>query len=198
MRIREGRFLEDLYYRLAVIPLEVPPLRERREEIPLLVRHYLNALRPPGTPLPTLTNRAVEALLRYAWPGNVRQLRNEVERVLLFAGSEPAPLVDVEDLTPAIVEASAVADGLAPAALLEAAQDAILKPGHALDQVLAGTEKMLIEQVLAEHDGQVTASANALGLTRQGLYKKMKRLGIDASRFHSDGDARKTSTFDLS
>ncbi len=175
-RIREGRFLEDLYYRLAVIPLHMPPLRERREEIPLLVRHYLNTLRPPGTPLPTLTNRAVEALLRYEWPGNVRQLRNEVERVLLLAASEPAPLVDVEDLAPAI--AKAATNETAPAAFLEAAQDAILKPGHALDEVLAGTEKVLIEQVLAEHDGQVTASANALGLTRQGLYKKMKRLGI--------------------
>ena len=183
--IRAGRFLEDLYYRLSVIPLMVPPLRQRREEIPLLVRHYLNELRPPGTPLPTLTNRAVETLLQYPWPGNVRQLRNEVERILLFASSEPAPLIDAEDLAPAIVDASAASDGLVPDELLAAAQKSILKPGHALDQVLAGTEKMLIEQVLAEHDGQVTASANALGLTRQGLYKKMKRLGID-------GGGRKT------
>ena len=61
------------------------------------------------------------------------------------------------------------------------AHEAILKPGHALDKVLAGTEKMLIERVLADHHGQITASANALGLTRQGLYKKMKRLGIDAA-----------------
>ena len=194
---RKGRFLEDLYYRLSVIPLPVPPLSQRREEIPLLVRHYLNELRPPGTPLPTLTNRAVEALLQYPWPGNVRQLRNEVERILLFAGSEPAPLIDTEDLAPAIVQASSAAGGLVPEELVAAAQEAILKPGHALDQVLAGTEKVLIEQVLAEHDGQVTASANALGLTRQGLYKKMKRLGIEAARFHPDGEARKSSTFDL-
>ena len=178
--IREGRFLEDLYYRLSVIPLPVPPLRERREEIPLLVRHYLNELRPPGTPLPTLTNRAVEALLHYPWPGNIRQLRKEIERILLFAGSEPAPLIDAEDLAPALVDASATSDTLVPHELLATAQEAILKPGHALDQVLADTEKMLIEQVLAENNGQVTASANALGLTRQGLYKKMKRLGIEA------------------
>ncbi len=173
--IREGRFLEDLCYRLGVIPLHVPPLRERREEIPLLVQHFLNALRPPGTPLPTLTNRAVEALLHYDWPGNVRQLHNEIERLFVFAGSEPAPLIDVKDLSPTIVDASGSPE------LLASAQEAILKPGHALDQVLAGTEKVLIERVLAEHHGQVTASANALGLTRQGLYKKMKRLGIDAA-----------------
>ncbi len=190
--IREGRFLEDLYYRLGVIPLHVPPLRERREEIPLLVRHFLNALRPPGTPLPTLTNRAVEALLHYAWPGNVRQLHNEIERLFAFLGSEPAPLIDAKDLSPTIVEASG---GPLSPELLASAQEAILKPGHALDQVLAGTEKVLIEQVLAEHHGQVTASANALGLTRQGLYKKMKRLGIDASKFHGEG--RKPSTFGL-
>ena len=184
--------MEDLYYRLGVIPLHVPPLRERREEIPLLVRHFLNALRPPGTPLPTLTNRAVEALLHYAWPGNVRQLHNEIERLFAFLGSEPAPLIDAKDLSPTLVEASG---GPLSPELLASAQEAILKPGHALDQVLAGTEKVLIERVLAEHHGQITASANALGLTRQGLYKKMKRLGIDASRFHGEG--RKSSTFGL-
>ena len=190
--IRTGRFLEDLYYRLSVIPLHVPPLRERREEIPLLVRHYLNILRPPSIPLPTLTNRAVEALLHYDWPGNARQLHNEIERLFVFAGSEPAPLIDVKDLSPAIVETSG---GPLSPELLASAQEAIVKPGHALDQVLAGTEKVLIEQVLAEHHGQVTASANALGLTRQGLYKKIKRLGIDVSKFHGEG--RKSSTFGL-
>ena len=190
--IREGRFLEDLYYRLGVIPLAVPPLRERREEIPLLARHFLNTLRPPGTPLPTLMNRAVEALLHYAWPGNARQLRNEIERLYALTGTEPAPLIDVKDLSPAIIEASGES---LPTAVWASAQAALLKPGHALDQVLAGTEKMLIEQVLAEHHGQVTASANALGLTRQGLYKKMKRLGIDAARFHEE--RRKPSTFGL-
>ncbi len=179
---------------MGVIPLHVPPLRERREEIPLLVRHYLNTLRPPGIPLPTLTNRAVEALLHYDWPGNTRQLHNEVERLFVFAGSEPAPLIDVKDLSPTIVKASG---GPLSPELLASAQEAIVKPGHALDQVLAGTETVRIEQVLAEHHGQVTASANALGLTRQGLYKKMKRLGIDASNFHSDADGRKSSTLRL-
>ncbi len=175
--IRAGRFAEDLYDRLHVISLHVPPLRERREEIPLLARHFLDALRPPGTPLPTLTHRALDALLRYDWPGNVRQLRNEIERALVPLRNEPAPLIDVKDLSPAIAGARGSAADLPPAAR-SADRD--------LDRVLADTEKALIERVLAEHDGQVTASANALGLTRQGLYKKMKRLGIDAARFHPE------------
>ncbi len=182
-RIREGRFREDLYYRLNVIPLRVPPLRQRREEIPLLVRHFLETLRPAGAPPPALTPEAMEALLRYAWPGNVRQLRNEIERALVFVSSEPAPLVALDDLSPAVRAATGAP--IRPATM--PAEEQILQPGCDLDQVLAGAEKKLIERVLAECGGQVTASADVLGLTRQGLYKKMKRLGIDTADFQKNG-----------
>lgn len=181
-RVQEKRFLEDLYFRLNVIPLPVPPLRERREEIPLLVQHFLTELRPPGTSVPTLTHRAAEALLHYAWPGNVRQLRNEIERVLVYTRSDPAPLIDVEDFSPAFV--AATSGGALPDPL-QTAPTAPVAPLRALDKMLADTEKHLIEQALMEHEGHVTASANALGLTRQGLYKKMKRLDIDASKYHA-------------
>ena len=176
--IRAGRFREDLYYRLNVIPLRVPPLRERREEIPLLVRHFLTALRPPGAPPASITRDALDVLLRYDWPGNVRQLRNEIERALVYAGSEPAPMIDYDDLSPAILEAAEQAPRPAP----NAAHDRILSPDYHLDDLLADTEKALIERVLSETGGQVSAAAGMLGLTRQGLYKKMKRLGIDAAR----------------
>ncbi len=179
--IREGRFREDLYYRLNVIPIRVPALRERREEIPLLVRQFLSALQPPGAPLTSITNRALDALLRYDWPGNVRQLRNEVERALIYAGSEPAPMIDLEDLSAPIVEAAGAS------ASLPATHAQILHPEHNLEDILAKTERSLIEQVLSQTGGHVTTSADMLGLTRQGLYKKMKRLGVDATQFQKRG-----------
>lgn len=179
--VQKCGLLEDLYFHLNAITFNLPPLRERRDEIPLLVRHFTSLLRPPGTPLTTLTKPAIEALLQYDWPGNVRQLRNEIERALLLASSEPIPMIDKKDLSPAIL---AIAGEQVSDALLEEAQQAILQPAHSLDDVLAHTEKSLIEKVLEQHQGQVSASAETLGLTRQGLYKKIKRLGIDTSQFH--------------
>jgi len=186
--VRAGKFREDLYYRLNVIPLHVPPLRERREDIPVLVRHFLNTLRPPGAPAVSITSRAMEALMRYDWPGNVRQLRNEIERALVFVASEPVPTIDLKDLSPAVQRA--LRDE--PARPVRTALDS----SQPLDAVLADTEKALIEQVLAENRGRISAAARALGLTRQGLYKKMKRLGIDPARFqrrHTDVNPTATS-----
>jgi len=187
--MRDGRFREDLYLHLNVIPIRVPPLRDRREDIPLLVRHYIEALRPDGTPPVSITSRAVNAMLQYDWPGNVRQLRNEIERTLLLVHSEPAPLIDQELLSDPIQDAadasplsrpstrSARDDGDAPAL------ESVLQPETSLSDVLAATEAAVIKRVLAACDGQITASADVLGLTRQGLYKKMKRLNIDATVF---------------
>lgn len=173
--VREGNFREDLYYRLNVIPLYVPPLRERREDISVLVRHFLNTLRPPGAPAVSITSRAMEALMRYDWPGNVRQLRNEIERALVFVASEPVPTIDLKDLSPAVQRAQT--EKTAPST--HTAWDG----NQQLGTVLADTEKALIEQVLAEHRGRISAAARALGLSRQGLYKKIKRLGIDPTHF---------------
>ncbi|SHK10672.1 sigma-54-dependent transcriptional regulator [Rhodothermus profundi] len=185
--VREGKFREDLYYRLNVIPLYVPPLRERREDIPVLVRHFLNTLRPPGAPAVSITSRAMEALMRYDWPGNVRQLRNEIERALVFVASEPAPTIDLKDLSPVVQRAQR--DATAP--LVRSAIDS----SQPLEAILADTEKALIEQVLADHRGRISAAARALGLTRQGLYKKMKRLGIDPGRFqHRRASTNPTAT----
>jgi hydrogenase-4 transcriptional activator len=87
--VREGRFREDLYYRLQVVPIHVPPLRDRREDIPVLARHFVRDLSRRGEP-PVLAPDAVSALVSYRWPGNVRELRNVVERALAFT---PAPEV---------------------------------------------------------------------------------------------------------
>lgn len=170
--VRKGRFHESLYYHLRVVTLEVPPLRLRREDIPLLVRHFLRHLRPPGCPMISITPQALDALILYEWPGNVRQLRNEIERALLNVASEPAPLLDLEDFSASLRTALPTGTGPAGPPLL-----------YNLDEAVAATERMLIEHALTETGGQVRAAADLLGLTRQGLYKKMRRLGIDVSRF---------------
>ena len=182
--IRAGRFREDLYLRLKVISLRVPPLRERKEEIPLLVQHFLRTLPAAHARRTSLSGRALEAMIHYDWPGNVRQLRNEIERVLVFTGSEPAPMIDIDDLSEPISRAAAE----------QAHRDSDLSAGASvggtdLDDILAGAEKAVIERMLADKEGHVSATAEALGLSRQGLYKKMKRLGIDSSRFQPDKDA---------
>ena len=189
--IRAGRFREDLFYRLNVIPIRVPPLRDRLEEIPLLVRRFLNDLRPQGAPLAIITNQALEALLQYDWPGNIRQLRNELERALVFVSNEPVPIIDVKDLSPALIESA----GSSSKKRFSSVQDQILEPGHDLDDILADTEKALIERVLVENNGQVSASAVMLGLTRQGLYKKMKRLGVNAGQFQERAEKPSGDSF---
>ena len=173
--VEQGHFLEALYHRLRVISLAVPPLRERREDIPLLVQHFLTTLRPNDALPPSVTPAAMHALAQYDWPGNVRQLRNEMERCLAAVRAEPAPMIDLADLSPMLTETVQA----------EQTRQPLLQGGASFDDILTETEKNLIEQVLAHHQGQVTASAQAMGLTRQGLYKKMKRLGIDAARFQN-------------
>lgn len=180
-RIAQGQFREDLYYRLNVIPLEVRPLRERRADIPVLVHHFLDTLRPSGAPLASVTRPAMEALVQYDWPGNVRQLRNEMERALVFVSSEPAPLIDLKDLSARIQQGAVSASPLSD--VLRAAP--FIQVGENLEEVMARTEQALIEQVLAEQDGHVSSAASVLGLSRQGLYKKIKRLGIDTTRFQN-------------
>lgn len=189
-RVAEGRFDDALRDHLRVLSLHVPPLRERRADIPLLTRHFLDQLRPAGSSLVSITQPAMEALLRYNWPGNVRQLRNEVERALVHVQSEPAPTIDLDILLDTIVEgAKKTRSPQRP----QEDPDAILEPDQTLSDVLSRTEKAVIERVLRACDGQITASADVLGLTRQGLYKKMKRLDIDASTFHPSAEPTPTN-----
>lgn len=181
-RVAEDRFLGTLRDRLRTITLHVPPLRERRADIPLLARHFLDRLHPDDSALVSITQPAMEALLRYNWPGNVRQLHNEIERALVHVQSEPAPTITLDMLLDTIVD---TARQHTTAHTSREASDAILEPDQTLNDVLSRTEKAVIERVLRACDGQVTASADVLGLSRQGLYKKMKRLDIDASAFQS-------------
>jgi DNA-binding NtrC family response regulator len=178
-QVQNGHFRPDLRDRLRAVSLTVPPLRDRRADLPFLARRFLDTMRPDGAAMASITQPALEALLRYDWPGNVRQLRNEIERVLVHVRSDPTPTVDLNALGDPIVEGARRQPPNASAQ----APDAILHPNQTLSDVLSQTETAVIERVLEACDGQVTASADVLGLTRQGLYKKMKRLGIDASEY---------------
>ena len=176
-RVAEGRFREDLYYRLSVIRIHVPPLRERREEIPHLATLFLReAAERLGKPDVTLGSAVLDVFAQYWWPGNVRQLKNEIQRVV--AMSAPGRAIDTSHLSPEIL-ATRLAD----------ASGAMQAPGHGrrqrpAGQTLAGAveqvERDFIQDALETATGNISEAARTLGLTRRGLYLKLKRLGLDA------------------
>ena len=166
--IRAGNFREDLYYRLNVIPVFVPPLRDRREDIPLLADHFMAEFAREYGRRPKVFEPAAQlALQHYAWPGNVRELRNVIERLMIMA---PGDTILVSDL--GFLEAGAVVGG-APADPLER-----LTLHEARDRF----ERDLILRTLAEQHGNMSRTAEALGVERSNLYRKMKAFGIAPSR----------------
>src|SRR6185295_5222281 len=165
--IRDGRFREDLYFRLAVIPLRVPPLRERREDVPLLVEHFVAFFaRELGRQPKAVERTAMERLRAYAWPGNVRELRNLVERWMIMT---PGEAIRENDLPAAVRGDGSAAD---PARSVWAADYGSLRDAR------DAFERFFIEKTLAEQDGNVSRTARALGLERSHLYRKMRAYGI--------------------
>ncbi|MBI4169532.1 MAG: sigma-54-dependent Fis family transcriptional regulator [Acidobacteria bacterium] len=165
--MEEGQFREDLYYRLNVIHIKLPPLRDRREDLPLLIQHFLaKYCGEMNVPLKRLRPEALRALVDYAWPGNVRQLENVIERaVALSFGKEE---LGREDLPREILDAGAV-----EVPVLQIGGD-----GFSLDEVLASYEQRMLYRAL-EHAGWVkTRAAELLKIKRTTLIEKMKRLGI--------------------
>jgi DNA-binding NtrC family response regulator len=177
--VREGKFRQDLYHRVYVFPLMLPPLRDRRDDIPALVMHFAKQVCNNNNWKPVqFAPEAVAALQRYAWPGNVRELRNVVERVMLLATSN---IVDTEAVSlalPVPPGASSPASGAT----------AITAPGTGpLAERVAEYERQVILSELKQHGYHITNTARALGLERSHLYKKCQQLGIDlgAARQHA-------------
>ncbi|MDE3244870.1 MAG: sigma-54-dependent Fis family transcriptional regulator [Acidobacteriota bacterium] len=164
-RVREGLFREDLYYRLAVFPLRVPPLRERMEDLPLLVSHFLKkAAQEMGLPLCSLSEGALARLSAYAFPGNIRELRNLLERACILAiGEEIGP-----DDFPLGGSWSPKARGIE--AYVES-----LPPTVELPAVVADLEWALLERALAQSGGVQAEAARRLGISRSDLHYKIKR-----------------------
>jgi len=162
-----GSFREDLYYRLNVIPVQLPPLRERKEDIPLLVRHFLDKLAEstPSSRTITASQDAMRRLMAYQWPGNVRQLENAIERAVAFSGGRGQ--IDVDDLP---IETQ-------PADAATVASDVSLpEDGMDLDVYIASIERELIMRSLERTAGNKGAAAKLLNLKRTTLVEKLKRL----------------------
>lgn len=161
--VAEGRFRQDLFYRINVINVELPPLRDRIGDIPLLAEHFLRQVcEDSGKQVRGFTDEAMNALRRYRWPGNVRELQNAIERaVLLGKGGAVAP----DDLPAALETAGRVsAEAVA---------------GRTLKQAMEDPERQIIRDVLEANNWNRNVTAETLGINRTTLYKKMKRLGLE-------------------
>jgi len=173
--IRGGRFREDLYFRLNVIPIAVPPLRERDADIPLLAEHFMAMLaREYGRRAKAFEPDALLALRQYAWPGNVRELRNVVERLMIMV---PGERISSRDLS--FLEA-----GAAPR--LPGAREAA--PREPLHEARDRFERDYILRALAAQQGNISRTADALGVERSNLYRKMRGFGIGPARRPDDDE----------
>jgi two-component system nitrogen regulation response regulator NtrX len=160
--IAAGRFREDLYYRLNVVPVSVPPLRERREDIPLLVEHFLAQLaRHDGVVPRGIDSAAIERLAQLPWPGNVRELRNTIERLLILSTGPRVTVADVDRLVGA--RASALG-GLGA-----------LEECTTFEEFKLASERAFLLAKLRQHDWNVAETARVLGMPRSNLYKKIER-----------------------
>jgi DNA-binding NtrC family response regulator len=176
--VRAGRFREDLYYRLRVIELAIPPLAERCEDIPALVDHFLRgAAERFHRELKPLTGEALRACLVHPWKGNVRELRSAIEQALLLAsGPEitPADLFGTSSTNSAHVPLTDL-----PATFREAK-----------DQVVETFERDFLQQALQRHGGNITKAAEEVGMYRQNFQQKMRELGLNADEQKDPGSAK--------
>jgi len=169
--VQDGRFREDLFYRLHGVRLEIPPLRERRDELPSLVHHFLGrAAIEFKKGHVRIAEDTMERLLIAPWPGNIRQLQNELRRMVALA--EPDSILTPASLSPDIAGSEHDA---------RAGRDAasVPPPGHAkLNPTLERIEREMVRAALQQHRGKMDDAAKALGISRKGLYLKRQRLGL--------------------
>jgi Nif-specific regulatory protein len=162
--VEQGRFRQDLYYRLMVFPIKLPPLRERREDIALLAAHFLTRYAEEyRVEVPGFTQDAQAALAAYNWPGNIRELENEIQRLVIQA--ESAHWIEVTDLSPRLRKIEGTVTRIAP------------KQGT-LKEMMEQVERWMIAEALRDHGGNKTKTAAALGITREGLHKKLAKFGV--------------------
>lgn len=171
----EGSFRADLYDRLNVVPLHIPPLRARREDVPLLARHFLKlAAKANDRPGMRAEDEAIDALVAYSFPGNVRELRNLCERLVILTPDDVIRAVDVRNCLPG---------GASPR------PQGLYRPGVPFRVLVEEAERQILQEAIVHHNGQMAATARALDLERSHLYKKTRALGLR-------GDARESSPDD--
>ena len=167
--VAEGRFRQDLYYRINVVSVQMPPLRERISDIPLLSKHFLiRYAKDSRRSIRGFSDEAMDMLQRYHWPGNIRELENVIERAVVLGKLE---LIHPSDL---------------PEVLHRHLQmDSVGSNGGVLKDALQSPEKRIIQEALESHGWNRQETAEALGINRTTLYKKMKRLGVSREHIHS-------------
>jgi two-component system nitrogen regulation response regulator GlnG len=190
--ISQGLFREDLFYRLNVVPMRLPPLRERLEDIPDLVRHFLGLAREEGLPQKWLDGAALDRMKKYSWPGNVRELENLTRRVVALYSEEVIGLAVIEaelsEVEPAHISTTSVeVDNLETAVdmYLEryfASFGEGLPPADLYSRILRELERPLVSHTLAATRGNQIKASELLGLNRNTLRKKIRELDIQVTR----------------
>jgi two-component system nitrogen regulation response regulator NtrX len=172
--IAAGRFREDLYYRLNVVPVRLPPLRERREDIPELVSHFLARIAAERRmAAPSISEEAMAALQAHDWPGNVRQLRNIIERTLILAPGDRAARIDVDLLPPEVLENQSAMSG---------ANTGMAIMGSPLREAREAFEREYLKIQIRRFSGNISRTATFIGMERSALHRKLKALGIGDKR----------------
>jgi DNA-binding NtrC family response regulator len=167
--IKDNTFRADLYFRLNVVAVHLPPLRERRDDLVLLIRHFVaTKCREMGIPEKTVRPEAVDCMLRYPWPGNVRELENLIERVLVLS---EGPTITLDDLPDQLKRTDASPGNL---------RDQVLSGRRSLGDAVDEFEREIIAEALQQTDFNQTRAAEMLGTTRRILKYRMDKLGIDA------------------
>jgi len=171
---KEGNFRPDLFDRLNVLPLHLPPLRARRDDIPVLSRHFLElATQANDRPGMRLSEPGLAALVAYSFPGNVRELRNVIERLVILTPDETIDASDVKNCLGAAASVSATG---------------LFRPGVPFRVLSEEAERSILEQALAHHGGHMAATARGLGLERSHLYKKCRALGLRGDKGEADAE----------
>ncbi|MDG2003961.1 MAG: sigma-54 dependent transcriptional regulator, partial [Novosphingobium sp.] len=167
--ITERRFREDLFYRLNVVPVEVPPLRDRREDIPALVEHFFTRYASDqGVRPPEISSKAMTALQAYDWPGNVRQLRNVVERTVILTPREDLGRIDAEMLPPEIFNTR-----------LQGEMDVSVMMAAPLREAREDFEREYLRVQIRRFSGNISKTASFIGMERSALHRKLKLLGLN-------------------
>jgi two-component system nitrogen regulation response regulator NtrX len=168
--ITGGRFREDLFYRLNVVPVKLPPLRERREDIPELVSHFLARFAAERRiPAPNISEEAMAALQAHDWPGNVRQLRNIIERTLILAPGDRVACIEVDLLPPEILDNQGS---------VGSANTGITIMGSPLREARESFEREYLRIQIRRFSGNISRTASFIGMERSALHRKLKALGI--------------------
>jgi two-component system response regulator HydG len=170
LEVNAGRFRRDLFYRLAVLHIDLPPLRQRGDDVTRLANHFLEQLQAPNKPVTGFSEHTIELFKRHSWPGNIRELRNAVEHGLAMTRSKTIALVDL----PATLQR---------ASLDAAAYEAREPPFGSRADALGTAERDYLIGLLKENAGNVARSANQAGMSRQGLHKLLKKHAVDAADY---------------